>query len=249
MKKIFLITMCLFAIVANADNYFTIGDTLRLHPKYLGGYYSTDVCAHIDGMMDNFSIVISYPDGFRPKGWHGIDGGEDLTITYSDYTGMEQTYTAALTISTDYAEVSSYIPVTGYWDYNMDGVLEPYGTAKWTAGDYGQMFTFHFYVEDTFRSGWLTMDGHLDSGTDRRGAILADVTFFKRTWVYIGYKSGDTNGNDRYDVGDVTDIIAYVLGNTSHLDDFGLSAVDANGDGEVDVTDVTTIISWTLRTE
>lgn len=245
MKKYFFIIMCLFAIVANADNCFTLGDTLRIPPKYLGGYYSTDVKATIDGKMDNFSIVITYPDGFRPRPWHGIEGGEDMTISYTDYTGIEQTYTAALTISNDYGEVSSYIPVTGYWDYNMDGILEPYGTAKWDAGVYGQMFTFNFFVNESFRSGWLTMDGHLDSGTDKRGAILADVTFFRRTWVYVGYDKGDVDGNGRISIADVTELNDYLLG-CDYIDEFGIEAADMNCDGNVTIIDMTLIIDVLL---
>lgn len=248
MKKIFLITMMLFALVAEADNYFTLGDTLRIPPKYLGGYYSTDVSAHIDGMMDTWDIAIAYPDGFSPKLWHGIDGGEDLSVYYTDINGTEQVYTAALTISTDYGEVSSYIPVTGYWDYNMDGILEQYGTAKWTAGDYGQMFTFHFYVEDYFRSGWLTLDGHIDSGLDRRGAILADVVFFKRTYVYVGYQRGDVTGNGKVNIDDVTELMAYLL-TDGGLDEFAIVAADYNEDGVITIDDVTALINYLLTTD
>ena len=238
--------MMLFAFVSNADNYFTIGDTLRIKPSLLGGYFTTDASAHIDGKMDNFSIVISYPDGFRPRPWHGIEGGEDLTIAYMDVTGTEQTYTASLTISHDYGEVSAYIPVIGYWDYNMDGILEPYGTAKWNAGDYAQMFTFNMFIDESFRRGWLTFDGHLDSGNDKRGAILADVAFYTRTWVWIGYKKGDVSGNERADIGDITMLIDYTLGKDIQLDEFQTEAADVNNDGIVDIDDVTMLIDMVL---
>lgn len=248
MKNLLIFTMMLFAFVANSSNYFTFGtnDSLRIPPRYSGGYYQTDVRAHIDGKMDNFDIIISYPQGLMPRPWHGIEGGEDMTIAYLDYTGAEQTYTAPLTISNDYGEVSAFIPVSGWWDYNMDGVWESYGTAKWDAGDYAQMFTFRFFLDDSFRSGWVTLDGHLDSGHDSRGAILADVTFFKRVWVYVGYIRGDLNGDDRLTIADVTLLINYLLMDGDGYDIWQSIAADFDDNGTANITDVSRLINYLL---
>lgn len=55
---------------------------------------------------------------------------------------------------------------------------------------------------------------------------------------------GDVNGDGTRDVGDVTALIAYVLGNAPA--DFVADAANVNGDDAIDIGDVTTLISMVL---
>jgi len=54
------------------------------------------------------------------------------------------------------------------------------------------------------------------------------------------YLYGDVNGDEATDVGDVTALIAYILGKAGGINE---QAADVNGDGSIDVSDVTALIS------
>lgn len=247
-KRTFLFAaLVLLAVVSgNSTNYITLGDSIRIKPSKLDGYTREKVVMHIDGMADTWQMAVSYPEGLFPKLVAGVEACDGLTVSYIDRDGNAAEYTPNLNVSVQYQDISAYIPVQGYWDYNLDGYYDPYGTAKWMPGDH-DLFTFNLAVMPDFRSGYITFDGTITSGYDQRGAILQNVRFFSRTFFWVGYMPGDTNGNEKYDVGDVTDIIAYALGKPVILDEFGLVATDANRDGVVNVKDVTDVIGWTLN--
>lgn len=168
-----------------------------------------------------------------------------MTIDYINQAGVATSYEAPLTVSAAYANISSHIAVDGYWDYNADGLMESYGSAKWEPGTH-EMFTLNFYIAPTFRNGYVIFDGNISSGTDRRGPILGNILFYKRTYLWVGYMLGDVSGDEKIDVSDVTILIGYVLGNYE-LDEFQVAAADVNQDGTVDVDDVTRLINTTLN--
>lgn len=60
----------------------------------------------------------------------------------------------------------------------------------------------------------------------------------------IAVLTGDVNDDGEVNIGDVTTIIDYLLGNAS--DTFNIEAADVNGDGEVNIGDVTAIIDMLL---
>ena len=60
----------------------------------------------------------------------------------------------------------------------------------------------------------------------------------------IAVLTGDVNDDGEVNIGDVTSIIDYLLGNAS--DTFNIEAADVNGDGEVNIGDVTAIIDMLL---
>lgn len=60
----------------------------------------------------------------------------------------------------------------------------------------------------------------------------------------IAVLMGDVNDDGEVNIGDVTAIIDYLLGNAS--DTFNIEAADVNGDGEVNIGDVTAIIDMLL---
>ena len=64
--------------------------------------------------------------------------------------------------------------------------------------------------------------------------------------VDIDIMMGDVNGDHLVDISDVTDIIAYVLGNSPA--GFIVEAANVNGDSTIDISDVTAIISMVLGT-
>ncbi len=248
--KHFIISLAAFvaALSVNAANYISLGDTVRIHPRYLDGYFNVDAGMHIDGMVDDWQLNAGYPDGMAVKLVAGITPLEGMTINYVDRYGHDSKYDATLNVSAAYANISSHIYVQGYWypyGPEEEGWWEPYGTAKWMPGDH-KMFNLNFYVNPAFRSGKVTFDGILTSGPDQRGAVLQGVRFVRSTYFWVGYIPGDVTGNDVIDIGDVTLLIDIVLGKAVNLDEFALVAADANRDGEVNIDDVTWAINRNL---
>lgn len=247
MKRLTIIIAAIMAAVSvSSTNYITIADSVRINPNRLGGYSQHIVRMHIDGMCDNWQMAVEYPQGLFPKLVAGVTPCNGLTVNYTDRNGNSTTYTPNLNVSVQYQDISAYIPVQGWWDYNQDGEYESYGTAKWEAGDY-DLFEFNLAVDPAFRSGYITFDGTLSSGYDQRGAVLQGVRFFSRVYFWVGYEPGDVAGNGMFNVGDVTMLISYILGKDITLNEFQIAAADVNRDGMVNVADVTELIKKTLN--
>lgn len=234
----------LVAMSMSATSYFTFGDSVRIPPRYSDGYYRIGVTANLDAYCDTWQLNVGYPDGLTVKLVSGITAAEGMSIGYVDNTGAYQMYEAPLQVSAAYATISSYISAYGYWDYNMDGVLEPYGTVKWEPGEH-DMFTLNFYVSPTFRSGTLTIDATMSSGQDQRGPVLQGVRSYRTTYVWVGYLPGDMNGDDRLTITDVSMIIDCLL-NSAEFDCWQQQAADYNRDGGATIKDVTDLINHLL---
>lgn len=249
MKKILITLSCLLAIFGmQAASYLTIGrnDTLMVKPIAID--YSDTVMfrAHFEGRLDQWQLNLTYPDGMSAS-WMGAR--QDMNVTYLN-SDSDWVYLAVpLAKNSDMTQVSASIWQYGYWDYNQDGVLEPYGTIKWEAGDYANMFEAYFEFEDAFDQGTLIISGTLRSGLDSRGGVISPnpCTFQRNITVIIGYWPGDVNGDEVIDNSDVTALIAYILGNnTTDWDEYQMEAADLNGDGNIDSTDVIILIGMIM---
>lgn len=235
--------MLLVSMNCVAANYITLGDEVRIHPRYLDGYFKTNAVMHIEGMCDDWQMAVTYPQSLSVKLVSGITPLSGMTLTYSDNNGKLIRYDAPLTVSAAYANISSHISVTG-WDFDEFGNYMPYGSVKWMPGDY-EMFELNLYVDPRYRDGNITFDGVLSSGYDTRGAVLQGVRFVRSTRFWVGYLPGDVTGNDKLSIDDVTALIDYLLTGDG-LDEFGEVAADANEDGATTILDVTTIINRLL---
>ena len=241
---------------AQADNYFTMGenDTLRIRPSCLGGFVTLPVGAHFDGRLNTWNLTtITYPIGFHPESGTlevGAEAGSDMTLTYKNSYNHDTVYNAILTVNTDFTTISSTIPVIGYHDYNHDGFVEPYGTVKWEAGDYYEMFWLRFGISTSFRSGSVIFDGYLSSDPDQRQGLISPNPFqsYREVYVYVGYKKGDLNGDEYVNSADVTLLINYVNNpDYYNFSEFQVAAADINGDGELNVTDITLLIGIVIN--
>jgi hypothetical protein len=246
MKKFYLFAA--FALLVSASingmNQFQLSpnDTVRIHPSRLGGYSQQLVTMVTDGYCDAWSVTYNYPDGICVKLVAGVTPLSGMTVNYTTYTGEWTTYEAELQVSAAYGSIAATTSAMyGYWDFNEDGIYEPYGTVKWVPG-YHEMYSLNLAVDEKFRCGWLTMDCTFNSSMDARGSVLSNVRCYKKTWVWVGYRLGDLNGDERVNVSDVTILISAVL-NNSELDEFQSKAADENGDGEVNITDATRLIA------
>lgn len=246
MRKIYLLAaMMLLAVSVNSANYISLGDDVRVHPRYLDGYYKATATMQVDGMLDDWQIIATYPDGVAVKLVAGIVPLDGMTVGYTDRAGQAQVYEAPLQVSAAYSTISSHISQQGFWDYDNDGWFESYGAAKWMPGEH-QMFELNLYITPGFREGDIIFDGVLTSGADQRGPVLQGVRFYRVSHLWVGYMRGDVNGDERINITDVT-VLMNALSEQgqsgSWLDEFQWKAADVNGDGIVNITDVTMLIN------
>lgn len=236
----------LLAVSVNSANYISLGDDVRVHPRYLDGYYKATATMNVEGMLDDWQIIATYPAGVAVKLVAGIVPLEGMTVEFTDRFGQAQVYEAPLQVSAAYSTIASHISQQGFWDYDCDGYFESYGTAKWLPGQY-RMFDLNLYITPEFRQGDVIFDGTLTSGSDQRGAVLQGVRFYRVTHLWVGYMRGDVNGDERINITDVTILINALNEqgvSDTWLDEFQLAAADFNGDGLVNITDVTALINY-----
>lgn len=246
MKKIIILAAMIAATVSmNSANTITLGDSVRISPKYLDGYFHHAVTMHNDGYCDTWSVAMTYPEGLTVKLVAGVMPLDGMTIPYVDRFGEQQVLECPLTVSAAYANISSTITTMGYWDYDGDGWFDPYGTVKWSEGAHA-MWEFNFYVDPSFRCGYVAFDGTMSSGYDQRGPILQGVRVYSKTWMWVGYQRGDVDGNDKIGMGDLTELINYLVYGDG-LDEFQTAAADVNASGHINMDDMTTLINWLVN--
>lgn len=246
MKKNFLFAaLMLLSVTVNSANYISIGDDVRIHPRYLDGYFKVTATMVADGMLDDWQITASYPSGISVKLVSGIEPLNGMSVEYTDRFGNQQVYQAPLQVSAKYETIASHIGVQGYWDVDGDGWYDTYGTAKWLPGEH-QMFTLNLYIDPSFREGDIIFDGTLTSGSDQRGAVLQGVRFYKVAHLWVGYQRGDVNGDGNINITDVTLLITALEreGGMDYLDEWSMAAADFNCDGVVNITDATNLINF-----
>lgn len=248
MKKFFILAAIAATVSINSNATSFIGldaDSVRINPNRLTGYWQVPVVANFEGYADTWQVSVTYPGGVIPKLVAGITALDGMAVAYTDPTGVMQTYDAPLQVSAMYETLSSTTAgVYGYWDYNLDGIMETYGNIKWTPGMH-QMWEYNLYIPADFRAGYIVFDGTINSGYDARGAILSNVKAYKRTWLWVGYERGDVGGDGRIDIVDVTLLIDHILGKYP-LDEFQRNAADMNNDDCVDIDDVTLLMDSIL---
>jgi hypothetical protein len=251
-KRNALVLLAAFLVSATAwaDNYFTMGvnDTLRVNPAYISGVRTgldVPIMAHFDGRLNFWQVTVTPPEdmhitaiGTQPNQCPG------LTVEYIQSTGTHTTYTATLGYNlNDSLTASSYINISGYWDYDDNEIFETYGTVKWEAGDY-TMFPVTCDFDPTFTGGTVTLRCILSSGYDARGGMVgygAPVHSLHQVTVIVGYQRGDVNGDGIISALDLTSINNYLL-TSSGLDQYQLEAADMNGDGNVSALDMSLLI-------
>ena len=247
MKKILLLMMALMAILpASADSYLTFcdGDTLRLHPSCLDFSKKITMRGHFEGRLDHWDIKFGYPS------WMTVDkilkSYDMLAVPYVDINGDSTSCNAPLYWNHIYASpedsLSCSITDAGYWDPDNDGIYETYGTVKWEAGDYDRMFEIRFDIgnADTLLYGNMNFRYWLSSTDDDRGGTIADTSYVRNIYVYVGYLVGDVNGDERINIADVSDLTDIILNHTP-LDIYQTAAADVDGNGVVGVADITAL--------
>ncbi|MBR4829003.1 MAG: endonuclease [Muribaculaceae bacterium] len=80
--------------------------------------------------------------------------------------------------------------------------------------------------------------------TDGTESVWSNIQHVTITGNGVDTLIGDVNGDGEVNIGDVTTLIDYLLGNEG--DDFVLDAADLDNDGEVNISDVTSLIDLLL---
>lgn len=248
-KKLLFLFVALTSLLASADNYFTVGvnDSLRINPNYLGCTVTVPIRTHLDGRIDYWYTQLLY---HKPYGLEitASSRGPGMDVHYLDYLGRDTVFEANLNYLRTDTTINvffSQITVMGFWDWNNDGIYEPYGTAKWEAGEYDCMFNVCFDIEPFFRLDTLTFDYELHSSGDLRGGDIPSYKSIKRAIVYVGLMRGDVDGNEVVGMGDLSALANYLLTNEG-LSEFQLSAADLNDDGVVNMYDMSILINLLL---
>lgn len=228
---------------ADMDSYFTMGlnDTVRISPSRLGGSVGVSVHCVSQGRFDYWYMTMSLAGGLTTQ---SASPGQDMIVPFINSSGIDTCLTAQLHYSNLFSQVFaifwSEITEPGFWDSNNDGTYESYGTVKWEAGTYNDMFSLLLNVPQNFTGGQITIDGHFDSGIDMRGGTTGHLTFYKEVEFIIGYRLGDVNSDDQISIVDLTMLTDYLLsgGSYPYLDPYQLDAADINRDGQVSILDV-----------
>ena len=259
MKKFFYTFLLFFvSLNATANNYFTVAgavnDTLRISPADLNHFTEITFCAHFDGYLDNWRLELTYPHD-TIMDFDRVIRGSDMYIPYFKSDGTEDIYEAILTITPNFNNfnyngevvLSSSINEYGYWDYNHDGIYEPYGTIKWDPGDHNDFFTVFYYLNADCTGDSITIDGHLTSTSDARGYVVYTADFFKVIYLVVAYQLGDVNGDGRLSADDLTDLINYLLNpEAAGWDQYQIAAGDVNGSGSITIADVSALANLLL---
>lgn len=258
MKKFFTFFFLLFAAFsATASNYFTVvgavNDTLRINPTHLNNFVSITFGAHFDGYVDDWTLDLTYPKDTIME-YNRVIRGSDMYIPYFKSDGTEDIFEATLTITPKYNNytyngemtLSSVINEYGYWDYNNDGIYEPYGTIKWDGGDHNDFFTIFYFLYADCTGDSIVIDGHLRSSYDSRGYYIVMADIYKIIYLKVAYLFGDVNGDEVVNIADVTALTNYVLDHGDWFDQYQFAAADINGDGVITIGDVTGLIALVL---
>ena len=83
-RLIILLSLVLAASLAQADNYFTIGENDTLRVTVGSDTVTVPVRAYFDGRVSRWTLTMTYPEGLVPL---FATEGPDMAVYYLDSTG------------------------------------------------------------------------------------------------------------------------------------------------------------------
>lgn len=259
-----------------ADNYFTlradtisaVNDTLRLIPCNNNYDLTLYAVAHSDGYFDHWYLEMTHPDSlpvyvnqhplFPTDPFDGtLYEGPAMTVPYYDSTGtLTETQANLLTkvVNIPLQETNDYmsyfgstITQTGYWDQYNTGNYQPYGTVKWGPGNHDFMFSFKINIPNNLIHTDITFATTMTSTADLRDIDTVNVVGAEKTiHIWVAFKKGDVNGDGYVNIGDVRQLIDWLLDGFQGATFYQRAACDVNGDGQVSQADITYLIDEML---
>ena len=175
----------LMASVAIADNYLYI-DSVEVWPSQWGTELRVPVKAHFDARVQSL-----YVNCWSELGVERYEPGKDLSVNYFDENGAQQTATANLYyVGTGFTEAELGFDQQGYWDPDGTGNYQCYGTVKWEAGDYDELFVLYIMIPDDFYGGDFFLTTEAYATQDARGGTVLESGengqyFFRSSRFYL----------------------------------------------------------------
>ena len=146
--------------------------------------------ATFSGRLNGWDLKISYPEHLIPT---FIEPGADMTLTYYNARGKQQTLNAPLSGANEpWEHLLCAIATEGFYqDPNGEdpNAWVSYVAVKWEPGVYEEMLLLSFIVEEGFEGGEIVFQTCCASGRDPRGGTIQDngdhKQWFERT-VNVG---------------------------------------------------------------
>lgn len=176
MKRLLLtlLTFLFMAICAFAECSMYI-ENIELKRSELGTVITVPVKAHFSAKVSAFQVNLTYPEGLTAS---GAVPGSDMCIVYINSDGEESTCYASLGMGSYYQKFIAAIMDEGYWQ-NPNGedptAWVSYGSIKWEAGDYDEMFLLRLKPNENFTGGDINITFEPASGPDARGETVNDI--------------------------------------------------------------------------
>lgn len=213
--------------------------SFEINQSDLGQNITIPVSAHFDNYISSWDVQFDFPEGLTPV---YVTKGQDLTMNYYDSRGNQKTQEAYFNYNDEYNHfICSPFFEMGYPDPEED-IDEPYGSVKWAAGDYPEMFFITCHVSDDFAGGQIGIHANASCGYDTRN----ELQHFEPTTIdYNGgsYYPGDINNDGEVNVFDVTCFIEYLLyPNSPYYNYIGFG--DVTLDGNMDIADIDAITDY-----
>ena len=171
MRNLLLTLVALFMVnTAMADNYLYLDEvSIPSSERQI----TVPVKAHFDGRLNVFQLDLVYPEGLTPV---GFENGEGLNVAYYNETGHRQIEHVNMTANNGYTRFMAVIWNQGYWQPEGSGSYECYGSVKWEAGDYDEMFLLTLEADEYFYEGVISMTTQVTSTATEYGELLTMTT-------------------------------------------------------------------------
>lgn len=173
MRRIFTLFFALaIAITAMADSYLYI-DSLVIEPDQWGSVIRVPVKAHFDARVQEFYSFINFsPEVTLQR----VEYGSDLSVAYLDENGVQQTAMPSVDMDEGFNNVTvMFYGQNGYWDPDGTGNYQSYGSVKFEAGDYDEMFVLYLKLADEFWGAEIFISTEVYSTDDARGGTVKDI--------------------------------------------------------------------------
>ncbi|MBR4829273.1 MAG: dockerin type I repeat-containing protein [Muribaculaceae bacterium] len=212
----------------------------------LGTEIIIPVGAHFGNYISSWDVEFIFPEGLTPV---YATRGSDMTMNFYDDEGQETTKVANLMYNNAYTHFVSMPTYMGYQAPEIEGDLyEPYGTIKWDAGDYDEMFLIHCEVSPYFTGGSIEVITNASSGYDTRNDLMVFEPITNEVYIeeYV-YCPGDINSDGQISISDVTEFAYYLIDPASLSDYINIQSADADRNGVLNIADLDGLCDYLLN--
>lgn len=224
-------------------------DDLELSADDLGTEIIIPVGAHFGNYISSWDVQFIFPEGLTPV---YATKGSDMTMRFYNEDEDETTQTANWVFNDEYTHFVSMPTYCGYQAPEAeDDPYEPYGTVKWAAGDYDEMFLIYCEVSQEFNGGYIEIITNASSGYDIRNDSMIFESIYNESHSGDEYLilPGDINLDGMINISDIF-TYAYYLVNPSSSEAYGgIGAMDMNHDGACDILDVDALCDYLIHNE